>query len=87
MTYSTVQNAIADPTQAEHAIRTLESLAAVVMNIMFVVGVVHGIPLTAAALWRCRAVPRIGAALLSAFLVVDLKGHAQASAPSRTPSP
>jgi hypothetical protein len=75
MTYSMVQNAIIDPTQADHATRTLESLPAVVTNIMFLVGVVLGIPLTAAALWRSRAVPRIAAALLVAFLAVDLAGQ------------
>jgi membrane associated rhomboid family serine protease len=72
MTYSMVQNAIVDPMQADHATRILESLPAVVTNIMFLVGVVLGIPLTAAALWRSRAVPRIAAALLVAFLAVDL---------------
>jgi hypothetical protein len=75
MTFSMVQNAIVDPVQADHATRTLESLPAVVMNIMFLVGVVLGIPLIAAALWRSRAVPRIAAALLVAFLVVDLTGQ------------
>jgi hypothetical protein len=75
MTYSMVQNAIIDPTQADHATRTLESLPAVVTNIMFLVGVVLGIPLTAAALWRSRAVPRVAAALLVAFLAVDLTGQ------------
>jgi hypothetical protein len=82
MTYSMVQNAIVDPMQADHATRTLESLPAVVTNIMFLAGVVLGIPLTAAALWRSRAVSRIAAALLVAFLAVDLTGQAQASAPS-----
>jgi hypothetical protein len=75
MTYSMVQNAIIDPMQADHATRTLESLPAVVVNIMFLVGVVLGIPLTATALWRSRAVPRIAAALLVAFLAVDLIGQ------------
>jgi hypothetical protein len=35
MTFSMVQNAIVDPMQADHATRTLESLPAVVVNIMF----------------------------------------------------
>jgi hypothetical protein len=47
----------------------------VVMNIMFLVGVALGIPLAAAALWRSRAVPRTAAALLVAFLAVDLTGQ------------
>jgi hypothetical protein len=75
MTYSMVQSAIIDPTQADFATRTLESLPAVVVNIMFLVGVVLGIPLTAASLWRSRAVPRTAAALLVAFLAVDLAGQ------------
>ena len=75
MTSSMVQNAIIDPAQADLATRSLESPPAVVTNILFLAGVGLGIPLTAASLWRSRAVPRTAAALLVAFLAVDLAGQ------------
>jgi hypothetical protein len=45
------------------------------MNLLFLVGVVLGIPLTAVSLWRSRAVPRTAAALLVVFLALDLVGE------------
>jgi len=69
-----VQNAIIDLAQADLAMRSLESPPAVVMNILFLAGVGLGIPLTAASLWRSRAVPRTAAALLveeAGFLGLD----------------
>jgi hypothetical protein len=75
MTSSLVQNHLIDPRQAAHATVTLDSGPATVMNMMFLLGVGLGIPLTGISLWRSRAVPRTAAALLVAFLLIDLAGE------------
>jgi hypothetical protein len=75
MTSSLVQNHLIDPRQAAHATVTLDSGPATVMNMMFLLGVGLGIPLTGISLWRSRAVPRTAAVLLVAFLLIDLAGE------------
>jgi hypothetical protein len=50
-----------------------------VTNLLFLIGVVLGIPLTAVSLVRSRAVHRTAAALLVAFLAIDVPGRAQGS--------
>jgi hypothetical protein len=80
MTSFLVRQATITPAQADHATRTLASLPATVMNLLFLIGVVLGIPVTAVSLWRSRAVPRTAAALLVAFLALDLAGESTISA-------
>jgi hypothetical protein len=75
MTSFLTRHATITPAQADQATRTLSSLPATVMNLLFLIGVVLGIPLTAVSLWRSRAVPRTAAALLVAFLALDLAGE------------
>jgi hypothetical protein len=75
MTSFLVRDATISPAQADQATRSLSSPSAGVMNIVFLIGVGLGIPLTAASLWRSRAVPRTAAALLVAFLAIDLAGQ------------
>jgi hypothetical protein len=75
MTTFLVRQATITPAQAAQATRTLTSPSATVMNLLFLIGVVLGIPLTAVSLWRSRAVPRTAAALLVAFLAIDLAGE------------
>ena len=79
MTSFLVRQATITPAQAAQATRTLASLPATVMNLLFLIGVVLGIPLTAVSLWRSRAVPRTAAALLVAFLALDLAGESTSS--------
>jgi hypothetical protein len=79
MTSFLVHDSSLSPAQADHATRTLTSLPASVMNVAFLVGVGLGIPLTGVSLWRSRAVPRAAAALLVAFLVIDLVGESTAA--------
>jgi hypothetical protein len=73
-TFLTRQTTIT-PAEAAQATRTLTSPSATVMNLLFLIGVVLGIPLTAVSLWRSRAVPRTAAALLVLFLALDLAGE------------
>ena len=80
MTSFLVRQATITPAQADQATRTLASLPATMMNLLFLIGVVLGIPLTAVSLWRSRAVPRTAAALLVAFLALDLAGESTISA-------
>lgn len=80
MTSFLVRQATITPAQAAQATRTLASLPATVMNPLFLIGVVLGIPLTAVSLWRSRAVPRTAAALLVVFLALDLAGESAISA-------
>jgi hypothetical protein len=75
MTSSLVQNRVIDPRQAAHATMTLDSVPATVLNLMFLLGVGLGLPLIGISLWRSRAVPRAAAALLVAFLLIDLAGE------------
>ncbi|MDQ1483556.1 MAG: hypothetical protein QOF35_1632 [Actinomycetota bacterium] len=75
MTSYLVRQTTISPAQADHATRTLSSPPASVMSLLFAIGVGLGIPLTAASLWRSGAVPRLAAALLVAFLVLDLAGQ------------
>ena len=79
MTSFLARQATITPAQAAQATRTLASLPATVMNLLFLIGVVLGIPLTAVSLWRSRAVPRTAAALLVAFLALDLAGESTIS--------
>src|SRR3978361_1593946 len=58
MTSFLARQATITPAQADQATRSLSSLPATVMNLLFLVGVVLGIPVTAVSLWRSRAVPR-----------------------------
>jgi hypothetical protein len=80
MTTFLARQATITPAQAAQATRTLTSPSATVMNLLFLIGVVLGIPLTAVSLWRSRAVPRTAAALLVAFLALDLAGESTFSA-------
>jgi len=80
MTTFLARQATITPAEAAQATRTLTSPSATVMNLLFLIGVVLGIPLTAVSLWRSRAVPRTAAALLVAFLVIDLAGESTFSA-------
>jgi hypothetical protein len=75
MTSFLVREAAISPAQADQATRALSSPPASVMSMVFLLGVAVGIPLTAAALWRSRAVPRAAAALLVVFLLVDIAGQ------------
>jgi hypothetical protein len=75
MTTFLARQATITPAQADLATRTLTSPSATLMNLLFLIGVVLGIPLTAVSLWRSRAVPRTAAALLVAFLAIDLAGE------------
>jgi hypothetical protein len=75
MTGFLARQATITPAEADQATRTLTSPSATVMNLLFLVGVVLGIPLTAVSLWRSGAVPRTAAALLVAFLALDLAGE------------
>jgi hypothetical protein len=79
MTSFLARRATITPAEAAQATQTLASLPATVMNLLFVIGVVLGIPLTAVSLWRSRAVPRTTAALLVAFLALDLAGETASS--------
>jgi hypothetical protein len=72
MTSFLVRAAAISPAQAAHLTRSMSSLPVTVMNVMFVIGVGLGIPLTAAALWRSGAVPRAAAALLVVFILIDI---------------
>ncbi|MGI8457651.1 MAG: hypothetical protein ACR2LI_06030 [Propionibacteriaceae bacterium] len=80
MTSFLARQATIAPAQAAEATRTLASLPATVMNLLFLIGVVVGIPLTAVSLWRSRAVPRTAAALLVVFLALDLAGESTIAA-------
>jgi hypothetical protein len=75
MTAFLVRQATITPAEADQATRSLTSLPATVMNLLFLIGIVLGIPLTAVSLWRSGAVPRTAAALLVAFLAIDLAGE------------
>jgi hypothetical protein len=63
------------PAAVDAALLRLETLPTTVMNGLFLLGVGLGVPLTAAALWRSRAVPRAAAGLLVLFLVLDVAGQ------------
>jgi hypothetical protein len=80
MTSFLARQAMITPAQADQATRTLTSLPATVMNLLFLIGVVLGMPLTAVSLWRSRAVPRTAAALLVVFLALDLVGESSIAA-------
>jgi len=75
MTAFLARQATITPAEADQATRSLTSLPATVMNLLFLIGIVLGIPLTAVSLWRSGAVPRTAAALLVAFLAIDLAGE------------
>jgi hypothetical protein len=80
MTTFLARQAAITPAEADQATRTLTSPSATVMNLLFLIGVVLGIPLTAVALWRSCAVPRTAAALLVVFLALDLVGESASAA-------
>jgi hypothetical protein len=63
------------PAAVDAALLRLETLPTTVINGLFLLGVGLGVPLTAAALWRSRAVPRAAAGLLVLFLVLDVAGQ------------
>lgn len=63
-----------DP-EATVAVMLESSPADAVAQILFLSGLVIGLPLTVLSLWRSQAVPRGAALLLLLFLVVDLAGR------------
>lgn len=55
------------------------SLPVSVVSIVFLACILVGLPVTVVSLWRSGAVPRAAAALLGAFLALDLAGHGTTS--------
>jgi hypothetical protein len=66
-------NGLATPREAADLILET-SPADLVAQAIFLIGMTLGLILTVVSLWRSRAVPRLAAVLLLAFLVVDLAG-------------
>lgn len=76
MTSALVGAHVITPKEAASATTALDTLPATAYNLLFLVGVGLGIPLTGVSLWRSHVVPRAAAGLLVAFLAIDLLGQA-----------
>jgi hypothetical protein len=61
--------------QATGAVLLESSPADAAAQILFLLGLMIGLPLTVASLWRSGVVPRPAALLLLLFLIVDLAGY------------
>jgi hypothetical protein len=77
--YTLAVNQVLDPKTLGAAVGSSLSPAIAAAQLLFLIGVGVGLPLTVVALWRSRAVPRTAALLLLCFLVVDLMGYRMAS--------
>lgn len=74
-TSALVGDHVITPAAAASATLALDTLPSTAFNLLFLVGVGLGIPLTGVSLWRSRAVPREAASLLVAFLVIGMVGQ------------
>jgi multisubunit Na+/H+ antiporter MnhB subunit len=75
ITYALAQDGVLPPAEVADLLRTVDTVPAMVVQIVFLLGVALGLLLTAVALWRSRAVPRPAIVGLVAFLVVDIAGR------------
>jgi hypothetical protein len=75
VTYALAQDGVLPPAQVADVLRTVDTAPAMVVQMVFLLGVALGLLLTAAALWRSRWVPRPAVAGLVAFLVIDIAGR------------